>query len=108
MPDAVTFEEAAALPVAYGTAHRMLITHKTIQQGDRVMILGASGGGARAASASAKCSGRGHRLRQQCSQAPTAQELGADHVLNFQEVDFSQWVIDTWQAAAALVQGVSM
>ena len=27
MPDGVTFEEAASLPVAYGTAHRMLITH---------------------------------------------------------------------------------
>ena len=30
MPEAVTFEEAATLPAAYGTAHRMLITHKTI------------------------------------------------------------------------------
>jgi alcohol dehydrogenase len=33
---AVTFEAAASLPVAYGTAHRMLITHKTIKQGDKV------------------------------------------------------------------------
>ena len=23
-------------------------------------------------------------------------ELGADHVLNYQEVDFSKWVIDTY------------
>src|SRR5499427_6728850 len=44
MPDGVGFEEAASLPVAYGTAHRMLITHKTIRKGDRVLILGASGG----------------------------------------------------------------
>ncbi len=29
MPDGVSFAEAASLPVAYGTAHRMLITHKT-------------------------------------------------------------------------------
>src|SRR5919198_5448130 len=28
MPSGVTFEEAASLPVAYGTAHRMLVTHK--------------------------------------------------------------------------------
>src|SRR6266436_9294094 len=33
MPAHVTFEEAAALPVAYGTAHRMLITHDTIRKG---------------------------------------------------------------------------
>src|SRR4051812_16912955 len=42
MPDRVTFEEAASLPVAYGTAHRMLVTHNTIKAGDVVIVLGAS------------------------------------------------------------------
>src|ERR1700752_4364220 len=44
MPAGVRFEDAAALPVAYGTAHRMLITHKTVKKGDKVLVLGASGG----------------------------------------------------------------
>src|SRR4029077_19381801 len=44
MPAGVSFEDAAALPVAYGTAHRMLITHDTVKAGDRVLVLGASGG----------------------------------------------------------------
>ena len=44
MPDGVSFEDAASLPVAYGTAHRMLITHNTVKKGDRVIVLGASGG----------------------------------------------------------------
>src|SRR5216683_5059984 len=44
MPENVSFEAAASLPVAYGTAHRMLITHDTVKKGDRVLILGASGG----------------------------------------------------------------
>ena len=44
MPDRVSFEEAASLPVAYGTAHRMLITHNTVKAGDVVIVLGASGG----------------------------------------------------------------
>src|SRR5690348_12457724 len=44
VPNGVSFEDAASLPVAYGTAHRMLITHKTVKQGDRVIVLGASGG----------------------------------------------------------------
>src|SRR5438309_4328162 len=44
MPDAVSYEQAAALPVAYGTAHRMIITHNTIKQGEKVLVLGASGG----------------------------------------------------------------
>ena len=44
MPAAVGFADAAALPVAYGTAHRMLITHATVKAGERVLVLGASGG----------------------------------------------------------------
>src|ERR1051326_7984995 len=44
MPEGVSNAEAASLPVAYGTAHRMLVTHKTVKQGDRVLVLGASGG----------------------------------------------------------------
>jgi alcohol dehydrogenase len=31
MPEFVAFEDAASLPVAYGTAHRMLVTHNTIK-----------------------------------------------------------------------------
>src|SRR5947209_13272843 len=44
MPAGVGFEEAAALPAAYGTAHRMLITHQTVKPKDRVLSLRASGG----------------------------------------------------------------
>ena len=32
MPANVSFEDAAALPVAYGTAHRMLVTHDTVKR----------------------------------------------------------------------------
>jgi len=44
LDDAISFEEAAALPVAYGTAYRMMITRGKIQAGEKVLILGASGG----------------------------------------------------------------
>src|SRR5437588_11684920 len=44
MPSGVTFAEAASLPVAYGTAHRMLVTHQTVKSSERVLGLGASGG----------------------------------------------------------------
>src|SRR5262252_3189074 len=44
IPAGVSFEDAAALPVAYGTAHRMLITHDTVKAGEKVLVLGASGG----------------------------------------------------------------
>jgi alcohol dehydrogenase len=41
---AIGYETAAALPVAYGTAHRMMLTRGRIQPGEKVLILGASGG----------------------------------------------------------------
>jgi alcohol dehydrogenase len=44
LPDDVDFAEAAALPVAYGTAYRMMLTRGKIREGETVLILGASGG----------------------------------------------------------------
>ena len=43
-PDAVTDEQAASLPIAYGTAHRMMYERGKIQPGERVLVLGATGG----------------------------------------------------------------
>jgi alcohol dehydrogenase len=44
MPVGVSFEDAAALPVAYGTALRMVETRGRVRVGDKVLILGAAGG----------------------------------------------------------------
>jgi alcohol dehydrogenase len=44
LPDDVGFADAAALPVAYGTAYRMMIERARIRAGEKVLILGASGG----------------------------------------------------------------
>ena len=44
MPPGVIFEQAASLPVAYGTAIRMMNTIGKIKAGEKVLILGASGG----------------------------------------------------------------
>ncbi len=44
IPDGVGFAEAASLPVAYGTAHRMMFENGHIKAGEKVLVLGASGG----------------------------------------------------------------
>jgi alcohol dehydrogenase len=44
IPDAVSTEAAACLPVAYGSAYRMVMQHGRVKEGDRVLVLGASGG----------------------------------------------------------------
>jgi alcohol dehydrogenase len=94
MPDQVSFDDAAALPVAYGTAHRMLITHNTVKAGDKVLILGASGGVGTACVILAKqlgaeviaCAGSDAKLQ-------ALKELGADHLINYRDTDFSKWAI---------------
>jgi alcohol dehydrogenase len=97
MPSAVSFEDAAALPVAYGTAHRMLITHATVKAGDRMLILGASGGVGTGCVILAKHLGA-HVIACTSSAAKMQklEELGADEVLNVKEVDFSRWAVEKY------------
>jgi alcohol dehydrogenase len=97
MPDKVSFEEAASLPVAYGTAHRMIITHDTIKKGDKVMVLGASGGVGTGCVLLAKllgaeviaCASSEDKIKR-------LKDLGADHVINYKETDFSKWAVDEY------------
>jgi NADPH:quinone reductase-like Zn-dependent oxidoreductase len=97
MPDGVSFEAAASLPVAYGTAHRMMVTHKTIANGDRVLVLGASGGvgtgcvilGKLLGAEVIACASSADKLKR-------LKEIGADEVINYKEVDFSKWAIEKY------------
>jgi len=97
LPDDISFEQAAALPIAYGTAYRMMITNGRIAAGETVLILGASGGvgvccvmlaksvGATViacASTNEKC----EKLRQ----------IGADSTINYTDVDFLEYVHRTF------------
>lgn len=102
----VPFDVAAAVPIAYGTAIRMLFEIGKIREGDLILILGASGGvgiaclqlakmiGARviaAASSDAKCT----RLR----------ELGADMTINYAKENFSKaaWTLSSKQGVDVVV-----
>ena len=97
MPADVTFAEAASLPVAYGTAHRMLITHQTVQAGERVLILGASGGVGTGCVILAKLLGAEVIACTSGEEKMKAMRaLGADEVINYREVDFSRWAIEKY------------
>ena len=97
MPTGVSFEEAASLPVAYGTAHRMLITHDTVKKGDRVLVLGASGGVGTGCVILAKllgaeviaCASSEEKLRR-------LKEMGADEVVDYTKVDWSKWAVEKY------------
>jgi alcohol dehydrogenase len=94
IPAGVSFEQAASLPVAYGTAHRMIVTHKTIKAGDNVLILGASGGVGTGCVLLAKHLGA-HVVAAAGSaeKCERLKEIGADEAINYNEVDFSKWAI---------------
>lgn len=83
LPPSLPFVTAAALPAAYGTAHRMLTTRGALQAGERVVILAASGGVGVACVQLAKhlgctvlaCAGS-------AAKAARLAALGADHVVD--------------------------
>ena len=97
MPDGVSFEDAASLPVAYGTAHRMLITHNTIKKGDKVLILGASGGVGTGCVILAKllgaeviaCASSDEKLK-------ALKDMGADEVVDYTKTDWSKWAVEKY------------
>jgi len=56
-PAALSFDEAATLGIAWGTAYRMLFARARLRAGDRVLVQGASGGVGSAAIALARAAG---------------------------------------------------
>jgi alcohol dehydrogenase len=104
IPDGVGFEAAAALPVAYGTALRMIVTRGRVQAGEKVLILGASGGVGTAAVQICKMIGAEVIVAAGAEdKLQKLRELGADHLINYKTQDFSK---ETWRITAK--QGVDV
>jgi NADPH:quinone reductase-like Zn-dependent oxidoreductase len=83
IPDSLPFEEAAAFPLVFETAWRMLVTKAALQPDEWVLIWGIGGGVATAALAIVKALG-GRAIVTSSSNAKLARarELGADATVN--------------------------
>jgi NADPH:quinone reductase-like Zn-dependent oxidoreductase len=57
IPDGMSFEEAAAFPLVFETAYRMLVTRAGLREGEWVLVWGVGGGVATAANAIARALG---------------------------------------------------
>ena len=113
IPDEVSYVEAAALPCAYGSALRMMYTIGSVSKGERVVILGASGGVgvgcvqlAKLAGATViACAGTPEKLAR-------LKQLGADYTVNYAEQDFVQEVYSLYgkpaRRGAGTKQGVDV
>jgi NADPH:quinone reductase-like Zn-dependent oxidoreductase len=88
IPDGMSFEEAAAFPLVFETAYRMLVTRAGLREGEWVLVWGIGGGVATAALAIAKALGaRVIATSSSDEKLSRARELGADVTLNHSSED---------------------
>jgi len=93
LPPHVSYEAAASLPVAYGTALRMMVTIGQVKAGEKVLILGASGGVGTCCVQLAKLAGAEVIVCASSDEKlARLRELGADHGIDYTKEDFVKWV----------------
>jgi len=90
VPEGVDWVTAAAAPLVFQTAWRMLMTRADIRPGESVLVLGASGGVGHAAVQIAEYAGAEvYATASTEEKLAHAAELGADHTINYEREDFA-------------------
>ena len=96
MPDDAGFVETAALPIAYATAWRMLVSRAEADPGETALVLGASGGlGTAGVQIADYLGAEVYAATSSEEKAERARERGADHVINYEEEEFDRAI---WNA----------
>lgn len=97
VPDAVSDVQAACLPTAYATAYRMLHTRGRIRKGEKVLILGASGGVGTCCIQLARRAGcEVIAVTSRADKAEKLKAIGADHAIDTSQDDYVEWVVDRY------------
>jgi NADPH:quinone reductase-like Zn-dependent oxidoreductase len=93
MPASLSFEEAAAFPVAYGTAYAALVVMGGLKTGERVLIQAAGGGVGIAATQIA--AGIGAQVFGTASPGKhdSIRAQGVEHAIDYRSQDFAQEVM---------------
>jgi NADPH:quinone reductase-like Zn-dependent oxidoreductase len=91
VPEGFSWEEAAALPLVFVTAWRMLISKAAIKPGEDILILGIGGGVATAVLQIVKAIGlRAFVTSSSDDKLQQARKLGADAAINYKTQDFAR------------------
>jgi NADPH:quinone reductase-like Zn-dependent oxidoreductase len=93
VPDGLSLEEAAAFPLVFETAYRMLVTRAGLREGEWVLVWGVGGGVGTAALTIAKALGA-HVVATSSSEAKLerAREIGADATVEHTSGDVKEAV----------------
>ena len=93
IPEGLSFEEAAAFPLVFETAYRMLVTRAGLREGEWVLAWGVGGGVSTAALAIAKALGARVLVTSSSeTKLERARELGADATVNHATGDVKEAV----------------
>ncbi|QWZ10386.1 NAD(P)-dependent alcohol dehydrogenase [Nocardioides panacis] len=88
-PVGLTFEQAAVVPISAATALQALRDHGRLEPGQRVLVIGASGGVGSYAVQIAKALGAEVTGVASTAKLDLVRSLGADHVLDYTRDDFA-------------------
>lgn len=93
IPDTMTFEQAAAFPVAYGTSHVALEYRAQLQAGERLLVLGATGGiGLTAVELGKLMGAEVIAVARGAEKLKVAKAAGADHLIDSSSEDIREVV----------------
>jgi NADPH:quinone reductase-like Zn-dependent oxidoreductase len=102
IPDELSFDAAAAFPLVFETAYRMLVTKAQLRDGEWVLVWGIGGGVATASLAIAKALGaRVIATSSSDAKLERARGLGADAVVNHASGDVGEAVKEATGGAGA-------
>ncbi|PLW81297.1 alcohol dehydrogenase [Kineobactrum sediminis] len=89
IPDTVSFEDAAAVPIAAVTAMQALRDHGQLRPGQKILVNGASGGVGTYTVQIAKAMGAKVTGVSSGRNLELVRSLGADHVINYKEENYT-------------------
>lgn len=100
LPDNVSFEAGAAIPVAYGTSYHALVNRGNLQAGETLLVLGAAGGVGLAAVQIGKALGATVIAAVSSeSKAVAAAESGADSIIRYDQVSLRDGIKESTAGA---------
>ncbi len=93
LPEALSFEQGAAIPVNYGTAYAGVVIMGGLREGDRLLIQAAAGGVGIAATQIAKARGAQIFGTASASKHDAIRAQGVEHAIDYRNQDFESEVM---------------